>query len=198
MARFFKQGLFREPNQESPNLALGLLCLYGGIPGGVDSVGPIWIAAVNSDGVWIEAAQGGQFGLKPVDFARYFISAFIARQLTVVWVVWEFEREVVEGRLSPRLLQPDDPVWHHVASHLSERLARLPFTLLLIVLFFVLYPQAFWVPSLSQLLLFLLAIAWPLFCAFSSSTPLPYLPSGQGEPVPLSSFGCCFSCFFLA
>lgn len=110
-------------------------------------------------GVWIEAAQGGQFGLKPVDFARYFISAFIARQLTVVWVVWEFEREVVEGRLSPRLLQPIDPVWHHVASHLSERLARLPFTLLLIVLFFVLYPQAFWVPSLSQLLLFLLAIA---------------------------------------
>lgn len=110
-------------------------------------------------GVWIEAAQGGQFGLKPVDFARYFISAFIARQLTVVWVVWEFEREVVEGRLSPRLLQPIDPVWHHVASHLSERLARLPFTLLLIALFFVLYPQAFWVPSLSQLLLFVLAIA---------------------------------------
>jgi len=110
-------------------------------------------------GVWIEAAQDSQFGLKPVDFARYFISAFIARQLTVVWVVWEFEREVVEGRLSPRLLQPIDPVWHHVASHLSERLARLPFTLLLIVLFFVLYPQAIWVPSLSQFALFLLAIA---------------------------------------
>lgn len=110
-------------------------------------------------GVWIEASQSGQFGLKPVDFARYFISAFIARQLTVVWVVWEFEKEVVEGRLSPRLLQPVDPVWHHVASHLSERLARLPFTLLLIALFFILYAQAFWLPSLGQLLLFLLAIA---------------------------------------
>lgn len=110
-------------------------------------------------GVWIEAASGGQFGLKPVDFARYFLAAFIVRQLTVVWVVWEFEREVVEGRLSPRLLQPIDPVWHHVASHVSERLARLPFAVLLVLLFFVLYPQAFWVPSFAQLLLFLLAIA---------------------------------------
>jgi len=109
-------------------------------------------------GVWIEAAAGGQFGLRPVDFARYFLAAFIVRQLTVVWVVWEFEREVVEGRLSPRLLQPIDPVWHHVASHVSERLARLPFAVLLVGLFFLLYPQAFWVPSLGQFLLFLLVI----------------------------------------
>lgn len=110
-------------------------------------------------GVWIEAAQGGQFGLQPVEFARYFLAAFIARQFTVVWVVWEFEKEVVEGRLSPRLLQPMDPVWHHVASHISERLARLPFMVFLVLLFFALYPQAFWVPSLGQGLLFLVAIA---------------------------------------
>lgn len=110
-------------------------------------------------GVWIEAAQGGQFGLQPVEFARYFLAAFIARQFTVVWVVWEFEKEVVEGRLSPRLLQPMDPVWHHVASHISERLARLPFMVFLVLLFFALYPQAFWWPSLGQVLLFLVAIA---------------------------------------
>ena len=109
-------------------------------------------------GVWIEAAQGGQFGLGPLDFARYFIAVFIIRQFTVVWVIYEFEKEVVEGRLSPRLLQPLDPVWHHVASHLSERLARLPFALALVVLFFTLYPQAFWVPRLGNLLLFLLAV----------------------------------------
>lgn len=110
-------------------------------------------------GVWIEAAEGGQFGLQPVDFARYFLAAFIARQFTVVWVVWEFEKEVVEGRLSPRLLQPMDPVWHHVASHISERLARMPFMVFLVLLFFALYPQAFWLPSLGQVLLFLVAIA---------------------------------------
>lgn len=109
-------------------------------------------------GVWMQAAQGGRLGLSPLDFARYFLATFIARQFTVVWVIWEFEREVVEGRLSPRLLQPLDPVWHHFTSHLAERFARLPFALALVVLFFILYPQAFWVPSLSQFLLFLLAV----------------------------------------
>ncbi len=108
-------------------------------------------------GVWIQAAQEGQFSLTPVDFARYFLSVFIVRQLTVVWVVWDFEREVVEGKLSPRLLQPLDPGWHHFASHVAERFARTPFAVLLVVLFFLLYPQALWLPNLSNLLLFFLA-----------------------------------------
>ncbi|WP_392535743.1 ABC transporter permease [Nostoc sp. C117] len=108
-------------------------------------------------GVWIQAAQGGRFGLSSVDFARYFITVFVVRQLTVVWVIWDFEREVVEGKLSPKLLQPLDPVWHHLAGHISERFARLVFAILLVGLFFILYPQAFWLPSLSQLLLFTLA-----------------------------------------
>ncbi|PHJ66235.1 multidrug ABC transporter permease [Nostoc linckia z18] len=109
-------------------------------------------------GIWIQAAQSGQFGLSPVDFARYFITVFLVRQFTVAWVIWDFEREVVEGKLSPRLLQPIDPVWHHLAGHISERFARLSFAFLLMGLFFILYPQAFWLPSFSQLLLFILAV----------------------------------------
>ncbi len=77
-------------------------------------------------GVWIKAAQGANFGLSAVDFSRYFLAVFIVRQFTVVWVVFEFEREVVEGKLSPRLLQPLDPAWHHISSHISERAARMP------------------------------------------------------------------------
>jgi ABC-2 type transport system permease protein len=109
-------------------------------------------------GVWIQASQGGRFGLSSVEFARYFLAVFVIRQFTVVWVVWEFEREIIEGKLSPRLLQPIDPVWHHVASHLAERLARMPFAALLVGLFFLLYPQAFWIPSLPNLLLFLISV----------------------------------------
>jgi ABC-2 type transport system permease protein len=109
-------------------------------------------------GVWTQAAQGGSFGLTPVDFARYFFAVFLVRQFTVVWVVWEFEREVVEGKLSPRLLQPLDPVWHHVISHVSERAARIPFAFALMGLFFILYPQAIWIPSLPQISLFALAV----------------------------------------
>jgi ABC-2 type transport system permease protein len=115
-------------------------------------------------GVWMEAAQRGQFGLSPVQFARYFFAVFIVRQFTVVWVIWEFEREVIEGKLSFRLLQPLNPIWHHFFSHLGERVARLPFAFALTGLFFVLYPQAFWVPSFGTLVLWfaITAIAFAL------------------------------------
>jgi ABC-2 type transport system permease protein len=104
-------------------------------------------------GVWHQAAQAGSFALSSLEFTRYFLSVFLVRQFTIVWVIWEFETEVVEGRLSPKLLQPIDPVWHHVASHLAERLARLPFSFILILLFFSLYPQSFWIPSWGSLVL---------------------------------------------
>lgn len=109
-------------------------------------------------GVWIEASQKGQFGLSSVDFARYFLAAFLVRQFTVVWVIWEFEREIVQGKLSFRLLQPLDPFWHYFASHFAERFARLPFAFVLVAGFFFLYPQSIWVPSLGQLLLFGLTV----------------------------------------
>ena len=109
-------------------------------------------------GIWMEAAESGKFGLSPLNFARYFIAAFVVRQLNVVWVIWEFEKQVVQGTLSPLLLQPLDPGWHHFASHISERFARLPFIFILVVLFFGLYPESFWLPGLGQFLLFLLAV----------------------------------------
>jgi ABC-2 type transport system permease protein len=106
-------------------------------------------------GVWMEAAQGNQFGLGPLEFARYFLAAFITRQFTIVWVIWDFEKEVLSGRLSNNLLQPIDPVWRHFAAHFSERFARLPFAVALVGLFFLLYPQSFWVPNLTTILVFL-------------------------------------------
>jgi ABC-2 type transport system permease protein len=119
-------------------------------------------------GVWVEASQGGQFGLSPSDFVRYFLAVFFVRQFTVVWVIWEFEREVVEGKLSFRLLQPLDPGWHHLASHFAERFARLPFAILLIGLFFWLYPQAFWLPGPTNLLLCLVAVFLAFILRFIS------------------------------
>ncbi|NEQ30012.1 MAG: multidrug ABC transporter permease [Leptolyngbya sp. SIO4C5] len=110
-------------------------------------------------GIWAEAARSGQFGLEPVEFVRYFLAVFLVRQFTVVWVVWEFEREVLEGKLSPNLLQPIDPVWRHFFSHLAERFARLPLAAILIAFFFLLYPEALWLPSLRAAVVGLIAIA---------------------------------------
>ncbi|MFN3180109.1 MAG: ABC transporter permease [Thermus sp.] len=107
-------------------------------------------------GVWTEAARGGDFPLSPGEFARYFLMVFLVRQATVVWVVWEFERDVVEGRLSFRLLRPLDPFFEHLAAHVAERLARLPFVVLLVLLFFWIFPEARFVPEPVPLLLGLL------------------------------------------
>lgn len=114
-------------------------------------------------GVWYQAAGRGSFvgvrngaavALSPDDFVRYFLAVFIVRQLTVVWVIWEFEQQVVNGKLAPQLLQPVDPVWRHVMAHVGERFARLPFSIALVALFFVIYPGALFVPSLADFTLF--------------------------------------------
>ncbi len=109
-------------------------------------------------GVWTQAAATGSFGLSTIEFARYFLAVFMTRQMTVVWVIWEFERDIIEGKLSMRLLQPLDPVWHHVWSHVSERFARIPFVVILVSLFFILYPQAFWLPDLKTILTYIFVV----------------------------------------
>lgn len=106
-------------------------------------------------GIWIKAAQTQQFSLSSEQFAQYFFAVFLARQSNAVWVIWDFERDVIQGKLSPRLLQPLDPVFHYFFSHLSERFARLPFVLVVIILFFLLYPQSFWLPEFKTFLIFL-------------------------------------------
>lgn len=108
-------------------------------------------------GIWVQAAESGKFGFQPVDFARYFFAVFLTKQISVVWVIYDFEKEILEGKLSLKLLQPLDPIWHHLGSHLGERVARMPFVLLLSTFFFVLYPQAFWFPDIGNLCLFILA-----------------------------------------
>ncbi|MBW4653547.1 MAG: ABC-2 family transporter protein [Kaiparowitsia implicata GSE-PSE-MK54-09C] len=110
-------------------------------------------------GVWVEASRQEDLGLSPTEFIRYFLAVFLVRQFSVVWVIWEFEREIVEGKLSFRLLQPLDPGWHHFASHFAERFARLPFAMVLLGFFFLLYPQAFWVPNPGAIMFFVVAVA---------------------------------------
>lgn len=110
-------------------------------------------------GLWIEASKQGNFSLTSTQFAQYFLTVFLVKEFTIVWMIWEFEKEVVEGTLSFRLLQPIDPVWHHGAMHLAERMARIPFTIGLAGLFFFLYPEAFWLPKLTTILLFIMVVA---------------------------------------
>jgi ABC-2 type transport system permease protein len=102
-------------------------------------------------GVWAQAAQSGAFPLSRVEFIRYFIAVFVVRQFSFIWVIWEFEELVVTGNLSQQLLQPLNPVWRYLASHLTERAVRLPLVLGVVALAFWIYPEAFWVPSFAAL-----------------------------------------------
>lgn len=147
-------------------------------------------------GVWTQASQGGQFGLSPTEFARYFLTVFLVRQFNIVWVVWEFEKEVVQGRLSPRLLQPIDPVWHHIAMHLSERVARLPFTAVLIGLFFLLYPQALWLPKLNNVLLTLLVLGLAFVLRFVMQYTFALLAFWTERASAIEQFWYLFYLFF--
>ncbi|MCS7057323.1 MAG: ABC-2 family transporter protein [Meiothermus sp.] len=108
-------------------------------------------------GVWTKAAEGGDFSLSAPEFARYFLCVFLVRQLTIIWVIWEFQEDVVQGRLSFKLLKPIDPSLDYLAQHLGERLTRLPFGLLIVGVFLLIYPQARFVPEAEGLLLGLAA-----------------------------------------
>lgn len=118
-------------------------------------------------GVWIEAADSGKFaGFTPLDAARYFIAVFVVRQITICWVIHDFEYLVVSGKLSPMLLHPIDPIYRFILMHLGEHGARAPFGVLLVVLCFVIVPDALlgnadqpgaWLPAWWRILLALVA-----------------------------------------
>jgi ABC-2 type transport system permease protein len=74
-------------------------------------------------------------------------------------VVFSFEEDALQGRLSPMLLQPLHPLWRYLTAHLAEQATRLPFVAGLAGLFLLLVPWAAWLPSPGRLLLVVLATA---------------------------------------
>lgn len=115
--------------------------------------------------VWIGKAQaeGGAVGdFTPQRFAAYFLAAWLSQQMTVAWVAWELDFQIRQGQLSPKLLRPLDIFWDHAAMHLSERVIRLPFILLVITLGILIVPGTIITPDLWHALVYILSItlAW--------------------------------------
>lgn len=112
-------------------------------------------------GVWMtaSAASEGAMAMSPAQIATYFFATFVVRNLTLVWVVWEFETDVIRGNLSHYLLHPMDPGWRYVAYHVAERAVRIPIIILIGVIFFSIYPAAIWTPSVADVTVALGVIA---------------------------------------
>jgi len=108
-----------------------------------------------SMGAWMHASRAGASTLSVVEVGQYFLAVYVVRQLTVVWVVWDFEANLHDGTLAHRLLQPLEPVWHHIAEHVAERGARLPFTTLLVGVCWWALDEVRFVPSVVDVVAFL-------------------------------------------
>jgi ABC-2 type transport system permease protein len=115
--------------------------------------------------IWSSAASEGPIaGMDQDDIARYFLFTMIVRQITSLWLVWEFAYSVRTGTLSPRLLKPLHPLWQDATMMLSALPMRVIVLIPLVAAVSVWRPTLFEVPDLGSVLLFLpaLALAWLL------------------------------------
>lgn len=157
-------------------------------------------------GLWSAVDAGDGLGMSSLQLARYFLAAFVVRQFTIVWLIYSFEEDALQGKLSPYLLQPLQPLWRYVAAHVAEQATRLPFVIAILAVFFLLDPAAFWIPSpaaaaltllvtpLAFALRFLLQSAITMLCFWSERASalerllfIPYLYL-SGLVAPLEVF----------
>lgn len=71
------------------------------------------------------AGAGGVGGYTGAEFVTYYVGALSIRQLAGVWIVWDMEREIRMGELSPHLLRPAHPLLRYLAMALSDKPLRL-------------------------------------------------------------------------
>jgi ABC-2 type transport system permease protein len=72
-------------------------------------------------------AQGGTIaGFSVGDFAAYYVCLTLVTQLTMSWTAYDFELEVRQGRLAPKLLRPLHPLHYGVVDNLVFKITTLP------------------------------------------------------------------------
>jgi len=86
-----------------------------------------WAAAAN--------AQGGRIADYTVgDFAAYYVCLSLVSQLARSWDAYDFEFEVRQGKLAPKLLRPLHPLHYAVVANLVYKATTLPVLLPVLVL----------------------------------------------------------------
>lgn len=80
--------------------------------------------------VWLSIAEGGPVGnFQPGDFVSYYLGTVFVRQMTGVWIIWDLDRAIRLGELSPQLLRPINPIYFYAAHNLAAKPLRLPILL---------------------------------------------------------------------
>jgi ABC-2 type transport system permease protein len=72
-------------------------------------------------------AQGGAIGgFDVADFAGYYICVTLVTQLAMSWDAYDFEFEIRQGRLAPKLLRPLHPLHYAVVANVVFKVTTLP------------------------------------------------------------------------
>ncbi|NOK60843.1 MAG: hypothetical protein GFH27_549289n174 [Chloroflexi bacterium AL-W] len=120
-------------------------------------------------GIWIgkaNAEDGTVNGFTPSDFAAYFLAAWLTQQFAGAWVSWELDYQIRHGELSPKLLRPFDVLWEHLAQHVTERLVRLPFIIIILFIGVLLVPNTQLTPNISHVLIYTLSVVMAFMIRF--------------------------------
>jgi ABC-2 type transport system permease protein len=81
------------------------------------------------------ATQGGRIGTMTIsDFAAYYVAVTLVSQLTMSWNAYDFELEIRQGKLSPKLLRPLHPLHYSVVENIVFKVATMPALLPVLVL----------------------------------------------------------------
>jgi ABC-2 type transport system permease protein len=109
--------------------------------------------------IWRTLAGDGTIGgYARDDFVAYFVGALCIRQLTGVWIIWDMEREIRLGELSPHLLRPVHPLWRYLAMALADKPLRLLMMAPIVLIAGLIAPGAIPQPDLLRWSLLPLAI----------------------------------------
>ena len=103
--------------------------------------------------IWTNNNLSESININQTSLSRYFLSAFLVRQFSVVWVVFSFEEDALLGKLSPYIIQPVNPFFRYLTQHIAEQLTRFPFALIIAIFFFLFNPESIWIPNLIVLFL---------------------------------------------
>ena len=115
-----------------------------------------WVAVARARGGAVE-------GFSAADFAGYYIGLTLVGHLTAAWNSFEFEWQVRQGALSPKLLRPLHPLHYAVVENQVFKIATLPplsvALVLLALTFDVRFTTEWW-----HIALFIpsIALAWAL------------------------------------
>ncbi len=101
------------------------------------------------------ATQGGRIGDMTVgDFAAYYVCVTLVSQLTMSWNAYDFELEIRQGKLSPKLLRPLHPLHYAVVENVVFKVVTLPALLPVLLLIGITF-QARFSTTVIDVLLFI-------------------------------------------